>query len=57
MMVWGVVLILAGLFFLYQTIKQPIKGDYGFTNLKGYAAGLLFILIGIYFVFEYFGSQ
>lgn len=56
-MVWGIILILIGLFFLYQTIKHPIKEDYGFTNLKGYAAGLLFILIGIYFLFDYLGLQ
>lgn len=56
-MVLGIVLILIGVFFLYQTIKHPIKDDYGAINLKGYAAGILFIVIGIFILFRMFPTQ
>lgn len=56
-MVWGIISILVGVFFLYQRIRHPVKGDYGATNLKGYASAILFIVIGVFILFDHFKTH
>lgn len=48
----GILLIVIGILFLYQTIKFPVKEDYGAINFKGYIAGIGFFVIGIYLLFS-----
>jgi hypothetical protein len=54
MVVLGIICLLIGVFILYRRIKFPVSDDDGAINLKGYASGVLFILIGIYIIIDNF---
>ena len=54
MVILGIICLSIGLFILYRTTKLPVSDDDGAINLKGYASGALFVLIGLYIIISYF---
>jgi hypothetical protein len=58
-MIFGGVILLLGVMFLWYNIKYPIieEVDYGKGQLKGYLAAFSFMAIGIYLIIKHLSEQ
>lgn len=54
MLILGIVSLVLGILILYKMIRHPFKYDDGAINFKGYASGIIFIVIGVYVLFDQF---
>lgn len=54
MLFLGIISWILGVLILNKMIRHPFKYDDGAINYMGYASGIIFILIGIYVLFDHF---